>query len=54
MSEASRALAVIIPTLNAEAGLAATLSALPFTAQRIVVDGGSGDGTVDVARAAAA
>lgn len=54
MSEASRALAVIIPTLNAEAGLAATLAALPPVAERIVVDGGSSDGTVEVARAAAA
>jgi rSAM/selenodomain-associated transferase 2 len=49
MSQASRALAVIIPALNAEAGLTATLAALPSVAQRIVVDGGSNDGTVKVA-----
>jgi len=54
MSEISRALAVIIPTLNAEAGLAATLAALPPVAHRIVVDGGSRDATVEVARAAGA
>ncbi len=54
MSEASRVLAVIIPTLNAETGLAATLAALPPVAQRIVVDGGSSDGTTEVARAAGA
>lgn len=54
MSHARSDLAVIIPTLNAEAGLAATLAALPPVAQRIVVDGGSTDGTIEVARAAGA
>ncbi|MDZ4052853.1 MAG: glycosyl transferase family 2, partial [Phenylobacterium sp.] len=54
MSDARSDLAVIIPTLNAEAGLAATLAALPPVAQRIGVEGGSTDGTVVVARAAGA
>lgn len=54
MSQATRALAVILPALNAEAGLAASLAALPPGPQRIVVDGGSSDGTVEVARAAGA
>lgn len=54
MSHARSDLAVIIPTLNAAAGLAATLAALPPVAQKIVVDGGSTDGTVEVARAAGA
>lgn len=54
MSRAASALAVIIPTLNAEAGLAATLTALPPVAELIVVDGGSQDATVAIANAAGA
>jgi hypothetical protein len=52
--------AVILPTLNEEKGLARTLSQLPFPqfnlpGRRVVVlviDGGSTDGTLEVARAA--
>lgn len=51
MTEAVAPLSVIIPTLHAEAGLAATLEALPPVAQVIVVDGGSKDATVQVAGA---
>ncbi|MDP1641734.1 MAG: TIGR04283 family arsenosugar biosynthesis glycosyltransferase [Phenylobacterium sp.] len=54
MSHARSDLAVIIPTLNAAAGLAATLAALPPVAQKIVVDGGSTDSTVEVALASGA
>lgn len=46
------ALSVIIPTLNAEQFLPATLAAVEGVAEVIVVDGGSGDGTRDVAAAA--
>lgn len=45
-------LAVIIPTLNAQAGLSGTLSGLPREAQIIVVDGGSTDATLEIAKAA--
>ncbi|MDP3383458.1 MAG: TIGR04283 family arsenosugar biosynthesis glycosyltransferase [Phenylobacterium sp.] len=54
MSHARSDLAVIIPTLNAAAGLAATLAALPPVAQKIVVDGGSTDSTVEIALAGGA
>ncbi len=47
-------LSVIIPTLNAAHGLPATLAAVAGAAEVIVVDGGSGDGTVGVAAAAGA
>ncbi len=53
-------ISVIIPTLNAEAGLTATLTALvPATVQGIVreviiSDGGSGDATADISDAAGA
>ncbi len=47
------ALSIIIPTLNEEAGIAATLAALALLRSRgvevIVVDGGSSDGTVAIA-----
>lgn len=45
-------LAVIVPTLNAEATLGATLDALTGSATEIIVaDGGSTDGTVSLAEA---
>ncbi len=53
-------ISVVIPTLNAEAGLTATLTALvPATVQGIIreviiVDGGSGDATADIADVAGA
>lgn len=53
-------ISVVIPTLNAEAGLTATLSALvPATVQGlirevIISDGGSGDATPDIADVAGA
>ncbi|MDZ4692961.1 TIGR04283 family arsenosugar biosynthesis glycosyltransferase [Terricaulis sp.] len=47
-------IAVIIPTLNAEAGLAATLRSVAGTEEIIVIDGGSEDATVRVASAAGA
>ena len=47
-------LSIVIPTLNAVATLGATLACLPAEAEIIVVDGGSGDGTADIARAAGA
>lgn len=53
-------ISVVIPTLNAESALAATLSALvPATVQGlvrevIIVDGGSSDATPDIADAAGA
>jgi rSAM/selenodomain-associated transferase 2 len=45
-------LSVIIPTLNAETGLTAALSALGPCADIIVVDGGSTDRTAAIAQAA--
>ncbi|MDP3406232.1 MAG: TIGR04283 family arsenosugar biosynthesis glycosyltransferase [Brevundimonas sp.] len=45
-------LEVVIPTLNAAASLPATLAALPPGVSVIVSDGGSTDGTPDLARAA--
>lgn len=48
-------LAVVIPTLNAAATLGATLASLEGSVQRLVVaDGGSVDGTRDLARAVGA
>jgi rSAM/selenodomain-associated transferase 2 len=47
-------LSVIIPALNAERLLPATLAAIDGVAEVIVVDGGSGDGTAKVAVAAGA
>lgn len=53
-------ISVVIPTLNAEAGLTATLTALvPATVQGIIreviiADGGSGDGTSDITDVAGA
>lgn len=47
-------IAVIIPTLNAEAGLAATLRSVAGAEEIIVIDGGSDDATVHVARSAGA
>lgn len=53
-------ISVIIPTLNAEAGLAQTLAALVPAAvdglvkELIVIDGGSGDGTARIAEEAGA
>jgi rSAM/selenodomain-associated transferase 2 len=43
-------LSVVIPTLNASEGLAATLAALGPADEIIVVDGGSRDGTAALAR----
>jgi rSAM/selenodomain-associated transferase 2 len=45
-------IAVIIPTLNAEASLAATLRSVAGTEEIIVIDGGSEDASVRVANAA--
>lgn len=47
-------IAVIIPTLNAGAGLAATLRSVAGTEEVIVIDGGSEDETVRLARSAGA
>ena len=53
-------LSVVIPTLNAEAGLAATLSALVPAAvdglvrEVVIVDGGSNDSTIAIAEASGA
>jgi len=47
-------IAVIIPTLNAEAGLAATLRSVAEAEEVFVIDGGSNDATLRLARAAAA
>jgi rSAM/selenodomain-associated transferase 2 len=53
-------ISVVIPTLNAEAGLAPTLASLVPAAleglvkEVIIVDGGSGDGTVQIADEAGA
>lgn len=47
-------IAVIIPTLNAEASLAATLRSVAGTEEIIVIDGGSEDATVRVAGATGA
>ena len=52
---AAGGLAVVIPTLNAAAGLAATVASLGPAPPRLVVsDGGSSDGTVECARRAGA
>jgi rSAM/selenodomain-associated transferase 2 len=47
-------LSVVIPTWNEADNLAATLEALPEQAEVVVADGGSVDGTVDIARRAGA
>ncbi len=47
-------LSIVIPTLNAAATLGATLGALPTGLDVIIVDGGSRDATVEIARAAGA
>lgn len=47
----SRALSVIIPTLNEGEHLAATLAALPAGVEVVVVDGGSRDATPAIAQA---
>lgn len=47
-------IAVIIPTLNAGAGLAATLRSVAGAEEVIVIDGGSEDETVRLARSAGA
>lgn len=46
----SRSLSIIIPALNEEGRLAATLAALPAGVEVIVVDGGSRDATPVIAR----
>lgn len=43
-------LAIIIPTLNEEGSLAATLSALPAGVEVVVADGGSSDATQAIAK----
>jgi rSAM/selenodomain-associated transferase 2 len=44
-------LSIIVPVLDEESAIAATLAGLkPFDAEVIVVDGGSTDGTADIAR----
>ena len=43
-------LSVVIPTWNEAENLAATLEALPERAEVVVADGGSVDGTVEIAR----
>lgn len=58
-SDSKPSLGIVIPTLNASAGLAATLSAFAggrdhFDLDVVVVDGGSVDTTVSVARAGGA
>ncbi len=47
-------LSVVIPSLNAGASLGATLAALPAGLEVIVVDGGSSDATIEIARAGGA
>jgi rSAM/selenodomain-associated transferase 2 len=47
-------LSVVIPTWNEAENLAATLAALPPGAEVVVADGGSIDGTVEIARRAGA
>ncbi len=47
-------LSVIIPTLNAALALPATLASVAEAAEVVVVDGGSRDATMDVARAGGA
>ena len=44
-------ISIIIPTLNAAASLPATVASLGTVAEVVVVDGGSRDGTADVATA---
>src|SRR4051794_6561119 len=46
----TRTVSVVVPTLNEERNLPAVFAALPETAEIIVVDGGSNDRTVEVAR----
>jgi rSAM/selenodomain-associated transferase 2 len=47
-------LSVVIPTWNEAENLAATLASLPAEAEVIVADGGSEDGTLEIARRARA
>ena len=47
-------IAVVIPTLNAEAGLRRLLAQIPGDIRRVVADGGSEDGTLRVALRAGA
>ncbi|HUN42559.1 MAG TPA: TIGR04283 family arsenosugar biosynthesis glycosyltransferase [Acetobacteraceae bacterium] len=51
---ATPAISVVIPTLNAETTLPATIAALSWAAEIIVVDGGSSDATVAIAAGLAA
>jgi len=47
-------ISVVIPTLNAAATLPATLAALGPVGEIVIADGGSGDGSVELARRAGA
>ncbi|HEY7820203.1 MAG TPA: TIGR04283 family arsenosugar biosynthesis glycosyltransferase [Vicinamibacteria bacterium] len=47
-------LSVVVPTWNEAFNLEATLRALPRNAEVLIVDGGSADGTVEIARRAGA
>ncbi len=47
--ESAATLSVVIPTFNAQASLASVLDALGPVFEIIVVDGGSGDGTAEIA-----
>lgn len=49
-ANSSLQVSVVVPTLNEERNLPAVFAALPLEAEVIVVDGGSVDRTVDVAR----